>query len=106
MAPVPWGELAGVRVGIVLWGGLAVLDLIRATAAPSYAGLVAVAVLVTVASVRTGTGTALVSAGIGWLLVDGFDEHKYGVLGFHAVHDLVVIALLTGLAVGASRFRR
>ena len=103
---MPWGELAGVRIGIVLWGGLAVLDLIRATGTPSYAGLVAVALLVSVASIRTGTGTALVSAGIGWLLFDGFDEHRYGVLGFQAVHDLLVIALLTGLAVGASRYRR
>jgi hypothetical protein len=103
---VPWTELAGVRVGIVLWGGLGVLDLARIAAAPSFVGLGAVAALVTAASVATRTWTALCSAVIGWLLVDGFDEHRYGVLGFRPLPDLAVVTLLAGLALVASRVRR
>jgi hypothetical protein len=33
---VPWTELSGVRVGLGLGGGLAVLDPARLAAAPSY----------------------------------------------------------------------
>jgi hypothetical protein len=106
---VPWTELGGVRVGIVLWGGLAALDLGRMAAAPSYAELGAVALLVTAASVGVGTTTGLCAAVVGWLLVDGFVEHRYGVLGFDAARDVVVLTLLVGLAVavtGATRTRR
>ena len=103
---VPWGELGGVRVGTVLWAGLAVIGVARLTAAPSYAGLGALAILVTVASIGTRTTTALCSAVTGWLLVDGFVEHRYGSLGFHPLHDLAVLALLTGLALAATRARR
>jgi hypothetical protein len=103
---VPWGELGAVRVGVVLWAGLAVLDVAHLTAAPSYAGLGALAILVTVASIGTRRATALCSAVTGWLLVDGFVEHRYGSLGFHPLHDLAVLALLTGLALVATRTRR
>jgi hypothetical protein len=106
VAPLPWGELAGVRVGIVLWGGLAVLDLARLAAAPSYAELAALAILVSAASIGTRTRTGLCSALTGWLLSDGFVTHRFGTLGFDGLHDLAVLALLTGLALVATRVRR
>jgi hypothetical protein len=106
VAGIPWAELAGVRVGVVLWGGLAALDLARIAALPSYAGLGALAVLVTASSVGMRTRTALAAALTGWLLVDGFVEHRYGALGFDGRHDLAVLTLLTGLALAATRVRR
>ena len=48
---IPWAELAGVRVGAVLWGGLALVDLARLLDVPASAELAALAVLVTAASV-------------------------------------------------------
>ena len=74
MPGIPWGDLAGVRVGIVLWGGLALIDVGRLAAAPSYAELGAVALLVTASVVGMRTPTALAAAVVGWLLVDGFVE--------------------------------
>lgn len=106
VAGIPWAELAGVRVGIVLWGGLVALDLARIVALSSYAELGALAVLVAVASVGMRTRTGLAAALTGWLLVDGFVEHHDGVLGFDGLHDLAVLALLTGLALVATRVRR
>ena len=106
VAPVPWADLAGVRIGVVLWGGLALLDLARVAAAPAYVGLAAVAVLVTVSAVGTRLRTAALAAFVGWLLVDGFDEHRYGQLGFRPEHDTAVLALLAGLALIATRARR
>ena len=106
VARVPWAELPGVRVGIVLWGGLALVDLTRIAGAPAYVGLGALALLVTAASVGMGTRTAVCAAATGCLLVDGFLEHRYGVLGFDGVHDVAVLALLLGLALAATRARR
>jgi hypothetical protein len=59
-----------------------------------------------VTSVGTGTTTALCSAVTGWLLVDGFVEHRYGVLGLHPEYDVAVLAMLTALALVASRAHR
>jgi hypothetical protein len=106
VAGAPWAELAGARVGLVLWGGLAVLDLARLAAAPPYAEVGALAILVVLASVRMRATTALCAALVGWLLVDGFVEHRYGVLGFHAADDLGVLAVLTALALAATRVTR
>lgn len=99
-------HLAGVRLGVVLWGGLALVDLGRLTAAPSYAELGALAVLVTVSSVGMRTGTSLCAALVGWLIVDGFVDHSLGTLGFEVVPDTARLALLVGLAMTASRVRR
>jgi hypothetical protein len=99
-------HLAGVRLGVVLWGGLALVDLGHLTTAPSYAELGALAVLVTVTSVGMRTGTALCAALVGWLIVDGFVDHSLGTLGFDGVSDTSRLALLVGLAMAASRVRR
>jgi hypothetical protein len=49
---------------------------------------------------RPTTGVA--SAVVGWLLVDGFVEHRYGVLGFDVARDLAVLALLIFLVLVAT----
>jgi len=103
---VPWMELAGVRVGIVLWGGLALVDAGRLTHAPSYAELGAVALLVTTSSVGMRATTALAAALVGWLVVNGFVVHNVGVLGFDGTPDVARLGLLVGLAATASRARR
>jgi hypothetical protein len=92
-----------VRVGVVLWGGLAILDVARIAAAPSYVELGAVVLLVTAASIGMRPATGLVSAVVGWSLVDGFVEHRYGILGFDFWRDLGVLALLISLALVATR---
>jgi hypothetical protein len=106
VARLPWAELPGVRVGLVLWGGLAVVDLGRVTAAPSYAVLAALAVLVTVSSVGVRLGTALCVAVVGWLIVNGFVVHSLGVLRFDGTPDTARLALLVALAAAATRVRR
>jgi hypothetical protein len=103
---IPWLELGGVRVGTVLWGGLALLDLGRLTAAPSYAELGALAVLVTLSSVGTRTSTGVCAAVVGWLLVDGFVEHAYGVLGLDVLRDAAVLSLYVGLTVAVTATTR
>ena len=105
-AGIPWAELAGVRVGIVLWGGLALVDLGHLTHAPSYAELAAVALLVTASAVGMRTTTAMVAALVGWLVVNGFVVHSVGVLGFDGTPDVARLGLLVGLAATASRARR
>jgi hypothetical protein len=106
VARIPWEQLGSVRVGLVFWGGLALLDLGTLAHVPSYAELGAVALLVVAGAVGMRTATAVCAAGVGWLLVDGFVEHRYGVLGFDARTDLARLALLTGLALLATRVRR
>jgi hypothetical protein len=102
---VPWADLAGVRIGIVLWGGLVLVDLGRLVAAPSYVELGALAALVTAAATGMRTTTGLAAALVGWLLVDGFVEHRYGVLGFDGPRDTTILALFLGLALVATRRR-
>jgi hypothetical protein len=106
VARVPWSELAGVRVGIVLWGGLFLVDVGRVTHAPSYAELGAIALLVTASSVGMRAYTALAAAGVGWLVLNGFVVHDFGVLGFDGAPDVARLGLLVGLATAASRARR
>jgi hypothetical protein len=106
VARVPWADLGGLRIGIVLWGGLALVDLGRAVHTPSYAALGAVAVLVTASSVGMPLATAVSSAVVGWLVVNGFVVHSLGVLGFDGTPDVVRLGLLVGLAATASWARR
>jgi hypothetical protein len=103
---IPWDELAAVRVGAVLWGGLAVVDLGTVAHAPSYAELAAVALLVTAGSIGMRTPTAAAAAVVGWLVVNGFVVHRFGVLGFDGAPDVARLALLVGLATTATRARR
>jgi hypothetical protein len=106
VARIPWAELGGVRVGLVLWGGLALVDVGRVTHSPSYTVLGAIAVLVTASSIGMPIPTAVVAAAVGWLVVNGFVVHSVGVLGFDGTPDVVRLGLLVGLATTASRARR
>jgi hypothetical protein len=106
VARIPWAEMAGVRVGIVLWGGLALVDIGRLSHAPSYAELGAIALLVTASSVGMRTSTALAAALVGWLVVNGFVVHSVGVLGFDGTPDVARLGLLVALATSAARARR
>jgi hypothetical protein len=99
-------SLAGIRLAVVLWGGLLLVDLGRMADAPSYLDLAVVALLVAVASLRMRAGTALAAAAVGWLLVDGFVTHRFGVLGYDGAPDLARLALLAGVAVLATRVHR
>jgi len=101
-----WLDLSGTRVGTVLWGGLLVIDVAGAVGVPSYAVLGALGAVVGLASLGARPPTALGSALVGWLLVDGFVEHQYGILGFAPGRDPLVLALLVGLALGSTRVTR
>jgi hypothetical protein len=103
---LPLGRFASVRLAIVLWGGLALLDLGRLAHAPSYLDLALVALLVAAASIRMPAGTAFAAAVVGWLLVDGFVTHRFGLLGYDGAPDLARLALLAGVAVLATRVHR
>jgi hypothetical protein len=103
---VPWSELAGIRVGCVLWGGLAVVDVGRAVCATPYAEVSVIAVLVAVSSLGMPTVTGGAAALVGWLVVDGFVEHRYGVLGYDPARDTALLILLAGLSLVATKARR
>jgi hypothetical protein len=103
---LPLASFAGIRLALVLWGGLLLVDLGRSVHAPAYVDLTLIALLVAVSSVRMRAGTALAAAAIGWLLVDGFVTHRLGTLGYDGTPDLARLALLAGVAVLASRKRR
>ena len=105
-ADVPWTELAGFRVGLVLWVGLAVTDVGRALGATEYAELAAIAVLVTLSSVGTRPSTGLYAAATGWLVVDGFVEHRYGLIAYDVPRDTAILLLLAILALAAARTGR
>jgi hypothetical protein len=103
---LPLARFASVRLAAVLWGGLLLVDLGRLAHAPSYLDLALVALLVAAASTRMRAGGALAAAVVGWLLVDGFVTHRYGVLGYDGTPDLARFALLVGVAVLATRVHR
>lgn len=103
---VPWDRLAGARVGVVLWGGLALVDVGRLAAAPAYVELGALALLVVAASVGMRPTTALAAALVAWLVFNGFVVHRLGVLGFDGTPDVARLGLLAGLAMAAARARR
>jgi hypothetical protein len=103
---LPWASFAGVRLAAVLWGGLAVVDVAQVAGAPSYAVLGTLAMLVTASSIGCRTGTALGAAGIGWMVVNGFVVHHFGVLGFDGTPDVARLLVLVALALVATRVRR
>ena len=103
---IPWARLSGVRVGIVLWGCLTLVDLGTLAHAPAYVELGAVAMLVTAASLGTPLLTATSAALVGWLVVNGFVVHRFGVLGFDGTPDVARLAVLMALATTAARAHR
>jgi hypothetical protein len=95
-----------VRLAVVLWSGLAVVDVWRLTGAPSYAALGALAILTMLSSVGMGAGTAIASAAVTWLVVDGFVVHHAGVLAWEGLPDLGRFTFLLVVANLVSRFSR
>jgi hypothetical protein len=106
LTEVPWSRLAGVRVGIVLWGGLAVVDVGRVTGVPAYVELGALSLLVVATSFRMQPTTAATAALVAWLVFNGFVIHRLGRLGFDGTPDLARLGLMLGLAWSAARARR
>lgn len=68
------------RLFIALWGGLAVVDLARPTGGLIAGGLVVA--LVAGCGVGQSRPAAAAIATTGWLVINGFVQHRYGALGF------------------------
>jgi hypothetical protein len=103
---IPWSGLAGVRVGAVLWGGLAIVDVGRVAGATPYVESTLIALLVVAASTGMSTATGLSAATVGWLVVDGFVEHRYGVLGYDARTDTALLLLLAALSLAVTTHQK
>ncbi|RNM16257.1 hypothetical protein [Nocardioides pocheonensis] len=88
------------RLFVALWGGLAVVDVSRPAGALLSGGLVLV--LVAACGVHQTWWSAASIATTGWLVVNGFVQHRYGELGFGASSwALFALALAVVLAVAA-----
>ena len=93
------------RVFVALWGGLALVDVSRPGG-----GLLA-GTLVVVLTAACGIGqpplAATAVAVTGWLVIDGFVQHRYGELGFApASWWLLALVLAAVLGVAARTARR
>jgi hypothetical protein len=93
-----------VRLAVVLWGGLALVDLTRG--APSYARLGALVLLVIACSVGMSRTTSAAAGVIAWLVVTGFVVNHDGTLRYDGPADLARLALLVGMALLASGVHR
>ena len=99
---LPFGFAVGAAFALMLWASAALSGL---SARPSAAGL---AVMATIAALLGWFSTwpgALVTAALGWLMLDGFVIDRYGVLHWHGRADAVRLAVLaaSGLVTTALR---
>jgi hypothetical protein len=94
-------QLPAYRVGAMLWGGLAAIDLARSVAAPAVLQSVAIAVLVGGFSRHVCRLAGVLVAGTGWLLVNGFLVGDAGLLAWHGSSDVVRLAVLVAVALVA-----
>ena len=92
------GHGLGGRMFVALWGGLAVVDIARPSVGAVSTGALVVA-LVAGCGVGQRPIAAVAIAGTGWLVINGFVQHRYGVLGFGATSwwllAVVLVAVLT-----------
>ena len=95
----------GGRLFVALWGGLALVLVSRAVGLTSWESTAAVILLVGACSLGQGAAAAIAIAVTGWLVVDGFVQHRYGVLGFDTHLFLVLLAAI-GLALTISTVTR
>jgi hypothetical protein len=93
-------------MAVVLWGGLAVVDVWRVTGTSPYVALGAVALLTMVSTLGMRAGTAICAAVVAWLVVDGFVVHQAGVLAWGGRPDVARLALLLALALLPTRVHR
>ena len=90
------------RVFVILWGGLAVVDLADALGAPVPVTGALLVALTGVASLRLARARTLGGAVTAWLVLNGFVEGSAGQLAWHGWPDvwwllaLVVVALVAG----------
>jgi hypothetical protein len=94
-------QLPAYRVGVMLWGGLAAIDLARAVAAPAAVQTAVVAALVAGLSRHVPRAAGLLVAGTGWLLVNGFIVDDFGLLAWHGLADAVRLGVLAAVAMVA-----
>jgi hypothetical protein len=91
-------QLPAYRVGVMLWGGLGAIDVTHALAAPAVVQVTVVVLLVAGLSRHVPRPAALLVAGTGWLLVNGFVVDSFGLLAWHGAPDAARLGLLGGVA--------
>jgi hypothetical protein len=92
------------RLFVALWGGLAIVDMAR----PGGALLAGTLVIALAAACGAGQSwpAATSIATTGWLVVNGFVEHRYGELGFGRTSwFLLVLGLVATHSVAARTTR-
>jgi hypothetical protein len=95
----------GGRLFAALWGGLALVLVGRAIGLTAWQSTTAVVVLVGACSLGLRALGSVVVAVTGWLVVDGFVEHRYGELGFD-LRTLSVLIAAVALALTISSITR
>ena len=100
-----WARLPGFRLYTSLWGSLLAVDVARG--APPWVPILLVGVVVVLSSFGQSPGVALISGGIGWLVVTGFVVNDFGVLALSGWADaLRLLALLGAAEIGSVGGRR
>jgi hypothetical protein len=94
------------RLFVMLWGGLAAIDVGHLLGAPPLVLLTVVTAVTAGCCVRTSRTTAIGVAAVGWLLVNGFVVNELGDLRLTGVGDLLDGVLLLGVALAMTRVRR
>lgn len=93
----------GIGIGFTLTlAAAAVLSELRPD---SYAGLVVMAVICAVCGWSTRISGVAVTAGISWLMLDGFVVGHEGQLSWHGTSDVVRLAVLFACALAVSAIR-
>jgi hypothetical protein len=95
----------GGRMFLALWGGLALVLVGRAIGLGAWLSTGVVVALVGACSLGLQAFASVAVAVTGWLVVDGFVEHRYGQLGFDSRTLWVLIAALA-LALTTSSITR
>lgn len=86
------------RLFVVLWGGMALVDVARHAHATHPLQVLLLAALVGLCCLRQPVGPALAIAGLGWLVVTGFVVHRYGDLAWSGSADLTRLGVIVGAA--------
>jgi len=69
------------------------------TAVRTHVALGVMTVTVLVLAWWSTVGGAVLSAGLGWLMLNGFVVNQYGALAWHGDSDVINLAVLVGVAV-------